>query len=193
MSDEDGTRPRSSTDGRHNEEGCLAVDKAVRAKVGREPMGYVSFRSEAYVPLGMVKTRSHFSLARTYGHHDSDRLRHHGLHGDSSYSTSARHCSPSCITLASYCSMITPLRFYDSHDPHTFLSFSHTTRSESRLTFILLLISLTPLFLLTQPPHSLCNPSIFIYGVLSSELFCHGHSSIYSIVTAQCSSLALIS
>ena len=60
MSDEDGTRPRSSTDGRHNEEGCLAVGKAVRAKVGREPMGYVSFRSEAYVALGMVKTRSHF-------------------------------------------------------------------------------------------------------------------------------------
>ena len=109
MSDEDGTRPRSSTDGRHNKEGCLAVGKAVRAKVGREPMGYVSFQSEAYVSLGTVKTRSHFSLVRTHGHHDSDRLRHYGPHGDSSYSTSARHCSPSCITLASYCSMITPL------------------------------------------------------------------------------------
>ena len=151
MSDEDGTRPRSSTDGRHNEEGCLAVGKAVRAKVGREPMGYVSFRSEAYVSLGMVKTRSHFSLAWTHGNHDSDPFRHHGPRGDSSYLTSARHYSPSCITLASYCSMITPLWFYDSHDPHTSLSFSHTTRSESRFTFISLFIPLTPLFLLTQP------------------------------------------
>ena len=59
MSDEDSTRSRSSADGGHNEEGCLAVGKAVRAKVGKEPMGYVSFRSEAYISPGMVKTRSY--------------------------------------------------------------------------------------------------------------------------------------
>ena len=59
MSDKDSTRSRSSTDGRHNEEGCLVVDKAVRAKAGKEPMGYVSFRSEAYISLGMVKTCSY--------------------------------------------------------------------------------------------------------------------------------------
>ena len=45
-------------------------------------------------------------------------------------------------------------RHYDSdnsHDPYILLSFSHTARSESRFTFIRLFISLTPLFLLTQP------------------------------------------
>ena len=40
---------------------------------------------------------------------------------------------------------------YDSHDPHVFLSFSHTAQPESRFTFIWLFISLTPLSLLTQP------------------------------------------
>ena len=59
MSDEDSMRSRSSADGRHNEEGCLAVGKAVRAKVGKEPMGYASFRSKTYISLGMVKTRSY--------------------------------------------------------------------------------------------------------------------------------------
>ena len=38
---------------------CLVVGKAVRTKAGKEPMGYVSFRSEAYISLGMVKTRSY--------------------------------------------------------------------------------------------------------------------------------------
>ena len=150
MSDEDGTRPRSSTNGRHNEGGCLAVGKAVRTKVGKEPMGYVFFRSETYISLGTVETRSHFSLVWTHGHHDSDHLRHHGPHGDSSYSTSARHCSPSCITLASYCSMIMPLRFLQFSRPTYFPIFLSHYDIESRLTFISLFISLTLLFLLTQ-------------------------------------------
>ena len=59
MSDEDSTRSRSSADGRHNKEDCLMFGKVVRAKAGKEPMGYVSFRSEAYISLGMVKTRSY--------------------------------------------------------------------------------------------------------------------------------------
>ena len=59
---------------------------------------------------------------------------------------------------------------YNSHNPHILLSFSHTAQPESRLTFIWLIISLTPLFLLTQPIHFLCNYSIFTYNVLPSEL-----------------------
>ena len=38
---------------------CLVFGKAVRAKAGKEPIGNVSFRSEAYISLGMVKTRSY--------------------------------------------------------------------------------------------------------------------------------------
>ena len=38
---------------------CLVFGKAVRAKAGKEPMGYVSFQSKAYISLGMVKTRSY--------------------------------------------------------------------------------------------------------------------------------------
>ena len=60
---------------------------------------------------------------------------------------------------------------YDSHDPHIFLSFSHTAQPESRPTFIWLFISLMPLFLLTQPVPPSCNHSIFTYSVSSSELF----------------------
>ena len=38
---------------------CLVFGKVVRAKAEKEPMGYVSFRSEAYISLGMVKTHSY--------------------------------------------------------------------------------------------------------------------------------------
>ena len=170
MSNEDGTRPRSSTNGRHNEEGCLAVGKAVRTRFGKEPMGYVSFRSETYISLGMVETRSHFSLVRTHGHHDSDCLRHHGPYGDSSYSTSARHCSPSqhhsCVLLF-YDHAMTILTTLTTHilsylsltlpglnlDPHSF-----------DYSFLSCLCSF-----LFSPPHSLCNRSIFTYDVSSLE------------------------
>ena len=43
------------------------------------------------------------SLVQTYGHHDYDHLCHHGLYGNSSHSTSARHCLPllhhACVLL----------------------------------------------------------------------------------------------
>ena len=51
MSDEDGTRPRSSMDGRHNEEDCLAVGKAVRAEVKRNQWGTFPFDpKDLYTP-----------------------------------------------------------------------------------------------------------------------------------------------
>ena len=83
---------------------------------------------------------------------------------------------------------------YDSHDPHIFLSFSHIAQPESRLTFIWLFIPLTPLSLLTQPaPLSLSSFYFYLRCIIFRVTLCHGHSSIYSVVAVQCSSLALIS
>ena len=136
-----------------------------------------------------------FSLDWIHGLHDYDPSRHHGPYDDSSHSTSAHHHSPflchPCVLLFydhdittlmilmthmfSYLSLTLPGLSLDSH------SFDYS--SLSRLCSLLL-----------SPPHSLCNRSIFTYDVLSLELlFSHGHSSIYSVVTVRCSSLALIS
>ena len=117
------------------------------------------------------------SLDRIYGLHDYDPSCHHGPYDDSSRSTSAHYHLPSlhhsCVLLF-YDHAITTLTILMTHtfsylsltlpglslDPH---SFNYS--SLSRLCSLLL-----------SPPHSLCNHSIFIYDVLSSELFLsHGH------------------
>ena len=136
-----------------------------------------------------------FSLIWIYGHHDYNCPCHHGPYDDSSYLTPACHHSPSlhhsCVLLF-YDHTITifmiPMTHIFSYLPPTLPSLSLDLHS-----FDYLFLSCLCLFLLS-PPHSLCNHSIFTYDVLSLELpFCHGHSSIYSVVTVQCSSLALIS
>ena len=156
-------------------------------------MGYVSSQSEAYVSLGTVTPCSPSSLVQSYGHHDNDCPCHHSPYGDSSCSISARHHSlslhHSCILLF-YDHTITI--FYDSHDPHVFLSFSYTARSESRPTFIWLFISLTPLL-----PSDSAQPTLFVIILFLfimwylRSYFCHDHSSIYGVVAVRCSPLAL--
>ena len=135
-----------------------------------------------------------FSLVRIYGHHDYNHPCHHSSYDDSSNSTSARHHSPS---LHHSCALL----FYDHTimiltTPMThifsYLSLTLPGLSLDLHSFDYSFLSCLCPFLLS-PPHSLCNHSIFTYDVLSLELLCHGHSSIYSVVTVRCSSLALIS
>ena len=158
-------------------------------------MGYVSFRSETYVSLGMVKPRllpywsgstaivtmdDFIITARMVTHHI--RLQHIILVPIASYSRlivlwSRHHDS------------------YDSHDPHVFPFISPTLPGLSLGPHSFDDLSLSRLCSSwLSPPHSLCHYSIFIYGIISLELFvCHGHSSIYSVVAVRCSSSALIS
>ena len=152
-------------------------------------MGYVSFRSEAYVSLGTVETRSHFSLVRTHGHHDSDHLRHHAR----MVTHSIRHQYAILRLLAPLLRFIVLWsRHYDFTvlTTHILPYLSLTLRDLSLDSHSFHYSSLSRLcsFLLSLL-HFLCNPSIFIFGII----LCQGHSSIYSVVTAQCSSLALIS
>ena len=158
-------------------------------------MGYISLPTWSLcIPRnGHVTTPS--SLVQIYSHHDYDHPCHHGLYDDLSYSTSA--CHHFTFFALFLCLIVLWSRHYDSydsHDPHIFLSFSHTAWSESRLTFIWLFISLTPLSPLTQPaPLSLYLFYFYLWCVISGVTLCHGHFSIYSVVAVWCSSLALIS
>ena len=151
---------------------CLVFGKVFRTKAGKEPMGYVSFRSEAYISLGMVKTRSYFLI---------------GPDSWPSWLWSPLSSRPTRWLILSDIS--TPLSAF-LHHSCVLLFYDHTiTIFTIPMTHILSYLSLTLPGLsldshsfdysflsrlcsfLLSPPHSLCNPSIFIYDVLSSELF----------------------
>ena len=83
------------------------------------------------------------SLVRTHGHHDYNRLRHLGLYGDSSHSTSARHYSLSL------------------HHPRVLLFYDHD------ITILMILMTHTFSYLsLTLPGLSL-DPHSFDYSLIS--------------------------
>ena len=158
-------------------------------------MGYISLQIRSLC----IPRNSHitipFLLVQIYGHHDYNHLRHHGLYNDSSHSTSARHHLPSCIILASwlfYDHVITILTILTTHI-FSYLSPTLPGLSLDLHSFDYSFLSCLCPFLLSLP-HFPRNHSIFTYDVFTFGVtLCHGHSSIYSVVAVQCSSLALIS
>ena len=114
-------------------------------------MGYVSSQSEAYVSLGTVTQHFPSSLVRTYGHHDYDHLRHHGLHSDSSRLTPAHHHSPLL------------------HRASVLLFYDHAIR-----IFMILMTHMFSYLSLTLPSLSL-DPHSFDYSSLS-----HAFVPLYS-------------
>ena len=134
-------------------------------------MGYISLLTQNLCIPRNGHVTVPFSLVRIYGHHDYDRPHHHGQYDDSSNLTPARHHSPSLhhsCTILFYDHAITILTTPMTH-MFSYISPTLPGLSLDLHSFDYSFLSHLCSFLL-NPPHSLCNHSIFTYDVLSSEL-----------------------
>ena len=145
-------------------------------------MGYVSLPTQSLcIPRnGHVMTSS--SLVQIYGHHDYDHLCHHSPYDDSSHLTSACHhlfsLHHSCVLLF-YDHTITTLMILTTHT-FSYLSLTLPSLSLDLHSFDDSFLSRLCPFLL-NPPHSLCNHSIFTYDVLPLELLSAMATLVYIV------------